>query len=156
MSVNDTSMTPDGLRALRDEVDRLETVARREMAARIKAARELGDLKENAEYHDAKHDQALLETKILRLRQRLGAAVAVEPAEGDVVAFGSTVRVLDEASGREATYTLVGAAEARPAEGRLSAESPIARALHGHRAGEQVSVATPSGARTLQIVSVGG
>jgi transcription elongation factor GreA len=150
-----TAMTPDGLRALRDEVGRLETVVRREMAARIKAARELGDLKENAEYHDAKHDQALLEMKILRLRGQLGAAVAVEPAGGDVVSFGSTVRVLDETSGREATYTFVGTAEASPGEGRLSAESPIARALHGHRAGEQVSVATPSGARTLQIVSVG-
>src|SRR5580700_2021900 len=101
-------MTPEGLRTLRDEVEHLETVARREMADRIKSARELGDLKENAEYHDAKHDQALLETKILRLRQRLNAAVAVEPEVSDVVGFGSTVRVRDESSGNEATYTFVG------------------------------------------------
>jgi transcription elongation factor GreA len=148
-------MTPEGLRTLRDEVEHLETVARREMADRIKSARELGDLKENAEYHDAKHDQALLETKILRLRQRLNAAVAVEPEVSDVVGFGSTVRVRDESSGNEATYTFVGAAESRPAEGRLSAESPIARALQGHRAGDDVSLSTPSGARTLRIVSVG-
>ncbi|MGI8921099.1 MAG: transcription elongation factor GreA [Solirubrobacteraceae bacterium] len=148
-------MTPDGLHALRREVEHLETAARREMAARIKAARELGDLKENAEYHDAKHDQAMLETKIRRLRRQLNAAVAVEPQEGDIVGFGSTVRVLDETSGREATYTFVGSAEARPGEGRLSADSPIGQALAGRRAGDRVSVSTPGGERAMRIVAVG-
>jgi transcription elongation factor GreA len=148
-------ITPEGLAALRDEIEDLETRGRAEMAVRIKAARELGDLKENAEYHIAKDDQAHLETKILRLNQRLRAARVVERSvSADVVAFGSTVTVVDEASGRELEFTLVGATEADLKTGRLSAESPVARALVGARAGETVTVETPGGQRSYSVKRV--
>jgi transcription elongation factor GreA len=150
-------ITPEGLAALRDEIEDLETRGRAEMAVRIKAARELGDLKENAEYHIAKDDQAHLETKILRLNQRLRAARVVERSESeDVVAFGSTVAVVDDASGRELEFTLVGATEADLKTGRLSAESPVARALVGARAGDTVTVETPGGRRSYSVKRVGG
>jgi transcription elongation factor GreA len=149
-------ITPEGLAALRDEIEDLETRGRAEMAVRIKAARELGDLKENAEYHIAKDDQAHLETKILRLNQRLRAARVVERSEAsDVVAFGSKVAVVDEASGREHEFTLVGPTEADLKTGRLSSESPVARALVGARAGDTVTVETPGGRRSYSVKRVG-
>jgi|SRR3954449_12784470 transcription elongation factor GreA len=145
-------ITAEGLSALRAEIEDLETRARAEMAERIKAARELGDLKENAEYHIAKDDQAHLETKIQRLSQRLRAARVVERSEAtDVVAFGSTVGVVDESSGRALEFTLVGPTEADLKSGRLSAESPVARALVGARAGDVVSVETPGGQRRYRV-----
>lgn len=151
------AITQEGLDALRAELEELETVARAEIAARIKTAREWGDLKENAEYHSAKEDQAHLETRIKRLQERLRGAKVVEADAGadGVVAFGTTVAVRDEASGREATYTLVGAAEASARDGRLSIESPVAEALLGTRAGDAVTVETPGGARTFQVLRVG-
>src|SRR5438309_2818651 len=131
-------VTPEGLTALKAELYELETEGRREMAARILAARELGDLKENAEYHIAKEDQAHLETRILRLQQRLREArvVEVSAGAGDEVVFGGTVTVTDEESGREATYTIVGPTEADMPSGKLSAESPVAQALLGGKPGE--------------------
>ena len=145
-------ITPDGLKALEAEVEELQTAGRQEMAKRILAARELGDLKENAEYHIAKDDQAHLETKIKRLRQRLRNAVVVEPDAGEAgLAFGRTARVLDEASGKVQAWTIVGATEANLAEGRLSAESPVAQALLGHSAGDAVEVETPGGTRRYRI-----
>jgi transcription elongation factor GreA len=145
-------ITAEGLAALRAEIEDLETRARAEMAERIKAARELGDLKENAEYHIAKDDQAHLETKIQRLSQRLRAARVVERSGAtDVVAFGSTVGVVDESSGRALEFTLVGPTEADLKSGRLSAESPVARALVGARAGDVVSVETPGGQRRYRV-----
>ncbi len=148
-------ITPEGLEALRAEIADLESRGRNEMAERIKAARELGDLKENAEYHIAKDDQAHLETKILRLNQRMRAARVAERHEGaDIVEFGSTVGVVDEASGRELEFTLVGPTEADLKLGRLSAESPVARALVGSRAGDTVSVETPGGQRRYVVKRV--
>jgi transcription elongation factor GreA len=150
------AITAEGLRELRAELERLEGPARREIAARIQAARELGDLKENAEYHIAKEDQAHLETRIRRLTQRLRNAVVVEGGGGgDEVAFGTTVHVVDEATGRPATYRLVGVTEADLRAGRLSVESPVARALMGRRAGDIVDVQTPGGARALRIERLG-
>jgi transcription elongation factor GreA len=149
-------ITSEGLAALREEIADLESRGRAEMAVRIKAARELGDLKENAEYHIAKDDQAHLETKILRLNQRLRAARVVARSESeDVVAFGSTVIVVDDASGRELEFTLVGPTEADLKTGRLSAESPVARALVGARAGDTVTVETPGGQRSYSVKRVG-
>jgi len=147
------AISQEGLDALRAELEQLETVARAEIAARIKTAREWGDLKENAEYHSAKEDQAHLETRILRLQDRLrGAKVVEADATPDgVVGFGSTVEVRDDASGRVATYTLVGAAEASASDGRLSIESPVARALLGAREGDAVTVQTPAGARVFHV-----
>src|SRR5688572_679831 len=120
-------MTREDFDALETETRHLETASRSEIAERIKTAREWGDLKENAEYHDAKNDQAMLETKILRLRTRLlHAEIRSGEPTGDAVEFGSTVSVVDEASGREASYTLVAPMNADAANGKLSVDSPVA------------------------------
>jgi len=146
-------MTAGDMAKLKADVERLETVDRPEMAERIKAARELGDLKENAEYHDAKDAQAILETKILRLRDQLRRAEVIEAERGsDKVAFGSRVRLVD--GGRELDYTLVSAVDADAAAGRLSVESPVAQALLGARRGDVVELQTPRGRRRLEIVSI--
>jgi transcription elongation factor GreA len=148
-------ITAEGLVALREEIQRLETDGRAEMAERIKAARELGDLKENAEYHIAKEDQAHLETKIQRLNQRLRAARVVDENNAPgVVGFGSTVAVVDEATGRAMDLMLVGPTEADLKSGRLSFESPVAQALVGARAGDTVTVATPGGERRYRVERV--
>jgi transcription elongation factor GreA len=149
-------MTKEGLAALQSELEQLETVARREIAERIKTAREWGDLKENSEYHDAKNDQAHLETKILRIREQLLAAEIREvETQTEVVGFGSKVEVEDTGSGRRQSYTLVSAPEAAPAEGKLSIDSPVGKALVGARVGDERSVETPRGARTLKILTIG-
>jgi len=146
------AITAAGLEVLRAELADLETVGRRAMAERILAARELGDLKENAEYHIAKDDQAHLETKILRLRTRLRNAVVVEADDdGATLACGRSAEVLDEESGRLHTWTIVGPTEADLAQGKLSSESPVARALMGRAPGEAVSVKTPRGTRSYRV-----
>jgi len=153
MSDERVLMTREDMQSLEAEVERLETVDRAEMAERIKAARELGDLKENAEYHDAKDAQAVLETKILRLRDQLRRAEIVEAEAGsDTIAFGSRVRLRDGA--RELDYTVVSAVDADAAQGRLSVESPVAKALLGARAGQTVEMQTPKGVRRLEVVSI--
>jgi transcription elongation factor GreA len=150
------AITAAGLEALRQELEQLETVARAEIVDRIRTAREWGDLKENAEYHSAKNDQGLLERRITMLTEKLREAVVVEATDGgDTVAFGSTVHVVDETSGRPATYTLVGSTEADAAAGKLSADSPVGRALVGARAGDVVKVTTPRGARPMRVVKIG-
>jgi transcription elongation factor GreA len=146
------AITAEGLRALEAEIRELETNGRLAMSERIKAARELGDLKENAEYHIAKDDQAHLETKIKRLRARLQAAKVVEADEGDAVfGFGRTADVLDETTGKVHTWTIVGPTEAEITAGRLSAESPVAQALLGRAPGDRVEVQTPRGTRAYVI-----
>ena len=150
-------MTAAGLQTLNAELATLEGDGRREMAERIKTAREWGDLKENSEYHDAKNEQAHLETKIARLREKIAAAVIVEEAPraaGGLVGFGSSVLVRDQ-DGVEQTWRIVSSHDASPAEGRLSAESPVAVALLGRAPGEKTSVALPKGRRELTILSVG-
>ena len=154
MSDERVLMTQDDLSNVKAEVERLETVDRAEMAERIKAARELGDLKENAEYHDAKDAQAILETRIQRLRDQLRRAEIVEAESGsETVTFGSRVRLAE--GGRELDYTLVSAVDADAAQGRLSVESPVAKALLGARKGDTVEIRTPKGSRRLEVVSIG-
>jgi transcription elongation factor GreA len=149
-------ITAEGLAALQAELQNLETVARREIAERIKTAREWGDLKENSEYHDAKNDQAHLETKILRIREQLLAAEVREvETQTEVVGFGSKVEVEDTGSGRKQSYTLVSAPEAAPGDGKLSIDSPVGKALVGARVGDERTLETPRGARTLKIVTIG-
>jgi transcription elongation factor GreA len=148
-------ITAEGLRALKAELEELEGPARREIAERIKTAREWGDLKENSEYHDAKNDQAFLETKIARLTERLRNAQVVAPPEaGGAAGVGSSVELRDEDAGRTVTYKIVGATEADLAAGRLSAESPVARAILGRREGDAIKVATPRGERRYTVVAV--
>lgn len=149
------AITAEGLTQLKAELAELEGPARRDVAARILAARAHGDLSENAEYHAAKDDQAHLETKIQRLIERLRNATVVEVVEGaDAVTFGATVDVLDVASGKTTTYTIVGPTEADLKTGRLSAESPVAQAILGAEQGQTVQVATPTGARDLRIARI--
>ena len=148
--------TAEALEAMEAELAALEGDGRREIAGRIKTAREWGDLKENSEYHDAKNEQAHLETKIARLREKISGAVIVEdaPAAADgVVGFGSTVVVRDE-SGAEQTWRIVSSHDSAPREGRVSAESPMAIALLGRAPGEQTAVTLPKGKRTLTVVRV--
>jgi transcription elongation factor GreA len=147
-------ITAEGLEVLKAELEELEGPGRREIAERIKTAREWGDLKENSEYHDAKNEQAHLETKIARLREKITTAVLVvdqSPADGQV-SFGSTVVVADQ-DGVHHTWRIVSSHDASPADGRLSADSPVARALLGRRAGERASVALPRGERVLTVLT---
>jgi transcription elongation factor GreA len=149
-------MTAEAQQALQAELEQLETVARKEIADRIKTAREWGDLKENSEYHDAKNDQAHLETKILRIREQLlNSEVREVSAQTEVVAFGSSVGVEDGKTGKQTAYTLVSPSEAAPAEGKISIDSPVAKALTGGRVGDTIKIETPRGARELKIVSIG-
>src|SRR6478735_10297362 len=145
-------ITAAGIEELKAELEHLEGPARQEMARRIKVAREEGDLKENAEYHVAKEDQAHMETRIKRLQERLHNAVVVDADSGsDVFAFGRTAEVLDEAKGETNAWTLVGSTKANLAEGRLSAESPIGRALLNAKIGKPIKIETPRGSRTFVV-----
>jgi transcription elongation factor GreA len=148
-------MTPESYKALQEEVERLETEARREIADRIKTAREWGDLKENAEYHDAKNSQAHLETRIRNLRDKLLRADVQEggPPAG-VIALGSRVTVKDQNSGRQDVFEIVPATQAKPSDGKLSAEAPMARALLGAKEGDTVRLNTPRGERKIEVVAL--
>ncbi len=149
-------ITQEGLEELKAELAELEGPARKAMAARIKVAREEGDLKENAEYHVAKEDQAHMETRIKRLQERLRNAVVVEVSsiDSDTFTFGRTAEVLDESKGETNAWTLVGSTEANLAEGRLSAESPIGRALMDAKVGSTVTVETPKGNRSFKVLGL--
>jgi transcription elongation factor GreA len=149
----DEPITKAGLAALKAEIAELETVGRREIAARILTARGHGDLSENAEYHAAKEDQAHLETRIRRLRQRWLKAVVVDVAEGaeGTFSFGRCAEVRDEGTGELHAWTIVGRAEADSAHGKLSAESPVGKALLDRAVGDTIEVATPRGKRRLTI-----
>ena len=146
------AITAEGLEALKAEVARLEGEERETMAARLKTARELGDLKENAEYHIAKEDQAHLETRIRDLKERLANAVVTEGtgSSADTFSFGTTAEVTDS-EGRTHTWKLVGSTEADLAAGLISAESPIGMALRDPKVGDDVAVETPAGTRSYRI-----
>ena len=150
-------ITQDGLEKLKAEIEHLSTTRRREVAARIKEAREFGDIAENAEYDDAKNEQALLEQRIAQLEERLRRATVVD--EGDVdtstVGVGVLVHVKDQKSGDSKKFHIVGSAEANATEGKLSNESPIGRALLGHKRGEVVTVDAPRGPKKkLKITKI--
>ena len=151
----DVILTPEGLTNLKAELDHLSTTRRREVAARIKEAREFGDISENAEYDDAKNEQAMLEARIAQLEDKLRSATVINAADmsNDVVRVGSIVNVTDEA-GKPNQYTIVGSAEAKPAEKKLSNESPVGKALMGRKAGDEVVFATPKGERRLTITEI--
>jgi transcription elongation factor GreA len=149
------AITREGLQQLKTELEELEGEGRRQIAQRINVARAHGDLSENAEYHAAKEDQAHLETRIQRLLARLRSARVVEaPTGGDVVHFGSTVTFVDETSGKEQTFTIVGTTEQDLKAGKLSSESPIARALIGAKVGAVVQVDTPGGKRDMRVTKL--
>ncbi|MGC9221415.1 MAG: GreA/GreB family elongation factor [Solirubrobacteraceae bacterium] len=148
-------MTAAELQRLRAELSDLETGGRAQMAARIKTAREWGDLKENGEYHAAKEAQAHLETKILKLREQVRAAVVVERTGAvEEVRNGTTVEVTDLGKDLTQTFRIVPPNEANPKEGLLSAASPVAQALIGRRVGDEVDIPIPAGVRRLRVDSV--
>lgn len=134
----------------------LKTQKRREVAERIKAARELGDISENSEYDDAKNEQAFIEGRIAALEKTLRRArvVSSDEAQDGAVVLGSRVRVRDLDLGEEMEYRVVGSAEADPSNNRISNESPVGKALMGHREGEIVSVKVPDGTIQLEILKV--
>jgi transcription elongation factor GreA len=152
----DVILTPEGLQKLKDEIEELSTVKRREVAERIKEAREFGDISENSEYDDAKNEQAMLETRIASLEDKLRAAQVIDASSlsSDIVRVGSIVDVKDEDNGKNQTYTIVGSTEADPANHRLSNESPVGKALIGHKKGDTVKVPAPKGERKLKIVKI--
>ena len=156
----DVLLTPEGLEKLKAELEELTTAKRREVAERIKDAREYGDISENSEYDDAKNEQAMLEARILSLEEKLRSATVVEAKDitTDAVGVGTAVKVKDTDSGKSVTYTIVGSTEANPAEKKLSNESPVARALMGQKKGDKVSVSLPNGAKrelTIQKIEIG-
>lgn len=148
-------MTAVAHQQLRADIAELEREGRREIADRIGIARDWGDLKENAEYHAAKEEAAMLEVKIARMRHLLRTAEIVEVAEGEQPAgMGSTVTYRDERTGKEMSFTLVSGVEGRPGGGFLSIDSPVGRALAGSSPGESRTIETPSGTRTMRIVAI--
>ncbi|HXF81255.1 MAG TPA: transcription elongation factor GreA [bacterium] len=151
-----TILTPEGLRKLEEELEHLKTVKRKEIAERIKASKEFGDISENAEYEDAKNEQAFIEGRILQLDQILRTARVVDNhnAPADMITVGATVLVKDLASGEEIRYTIVGSAEADPDQDRISNESPVGRALLGRRAGETVDVTVPAGKLRYRVLKI--
>jgi len=155
MDEKETLLTPDGLRKLEEELEFLKTVKRKEVAERIKQAKEFGDLAENSEYEDAKNEQAFMEGRILTVEAMLRSAKVIDnhDVRSDVVTVGATVRLEDEA-GEELTYTIVGSPEADPLHDRISNESPVGNALLGKRKGQTVTVKAPGGTIRYTIKAI--
>ena len=150
-------ITQEGLEKLREELAYLTTAKRREVAERIKEAREFGDIMENSEYDDAKNEQALLEQRIAQLEERVRRATVVDEnhVNTDFVSVGVLVHVKDQKSGDSRKFQIVGSAEADPAVSKLSNESPIGKALVGHKRGDVVSVEVPRGPKKkLKITKI--
>jgi transcription elongation factor GreA len=153
----DVILTPEGLEKLKLEIEELQTTKRREVAERIKEAREFGDISENSEYDDAKNEQAMLEARIAQLEEKLRSATVVDASElgADVVRVGTKVHVKDQGSGKSLQYVIVGSTEADPGANRLSNESPVGKALLNHKRNEVVTVHLPNGkTRDLKITKI--
>jgi transcription elongation factor GreA len=152
-----TFLTKEGYQKLADELEYLRTTKRLEVANRLHEAMEGGELIENAEYEAAKNEQAFVEGRILELEMILASARVIDEKEkknhGDVVQVGSTVTIREDEGGPE-KYTIVGAAEANPREGKISNESPIGKAILNHHAGEEVNIEAPGGTFKVKIVKV--
>ncbi|OGO26551.1 MAG: transcription elongation factor GreA [Chloroflexi bacterium RBG_16_52_11] len=149
-------LTSEGAVRLKAELEQLKGPGREEMAKRLRAAIQMGDLSENADYHKAKEDQGFLEGRIMELEYLLQhATIVAEIGNGDreIVEVGARVTVIEEGYPPE-TYFLVGAQEADPRNGKISNESPIGRALLGHRIGDQVAAETPNGIISLTITGL--
>ena len=153
----DTLLTPEGLEDLKAKIKHLQVDRRREVAGRIKEAREFGDIAENSEYDDAKNEQAMLEKQIADLEEKLRNARVInrKDVDTDVVGVGVAVHVKDQKTDKSIKYQLVGSAEADPREHKLSNESPVGKALLGHKRGDTVTVPVPRGpARKLKITKI--
>jgi transcription elongation factor GreA len=151
-----SEITPEGLKKLEEEIEYLSTVRRREVAERIREARDFGDISENAEYDDAKNEQAQLEAQIVQLEERLRRSKVVEdaPDKGEV-AFGSIVHIKDQDSGDSKKFQIVGSTEADLSQGKLSSESPIGAALIGGKVNQIVTIPAPRGPeKTFKITKI--
>lgn len=149
---NDLYITPEGLQQLKDELLNLKTTRREEVAYKLEVAIKQGDLKENADYHDAKEEQGFIEARIRQLEDMVHRAKLIQAVgPSHVVRVGSTVTVAEDGMDEMETYTIVGATEADPMKGRISNESPIGRALLGAKKGQTVSAMTPAGQITFTI-----
>ncbi|OGK94189.1 MAG: transcription elongation factor GreA [Candidatus Rokubacteria bacterium RBG_16_73_20] len=152
MSVQRTPMTRQGFEKLRDELDRLKRVERPAITRAIGEARAHGDLSENAEYHAAREKQSFIEGRIAELETKVGAAEVIEPpTSGDRITFGSSVLLEDE-TGKEVRYQIVGSDEVEPARGRISVLAPLARTLIGKSVGDTVTAQLPGGRKTFEIL----
>jgi transcription elongation factor GreA len=153
MMTNDVHITPEGLEAVRKELD--ELVNRRPgITAKIKAARELGDLSENFEYHAAKNEQGFMEARIKELDSIVKNHVLIETKKSTgIISMGSTVRFQEDGEGEE-KYRIVGPAEADPKAGRVSYESALGKAMIGHKVGDEVDISTPNGSYRVRIVGI--
>jgi transcription elongation factor GreA len=154
--VKDVLLTPEGYEKLKQEIEYLRGDRRREVADRIRVAREFGDIAENAEYDDAKNEQAMLEHKIAQLEERLLNAKVIDAADVDtsVVSIGSIVRLRDVDAKETFEYHIVGSAEANPSASKLSNESPVGKAIMGHKKGETVEVTAPRGSLKFKILDI--
>jgi transcription elongation factor GreA len=154
--VKEVILTEEGYEKLKEEIRYLSTEKRREVAERIRTAREFGDIAENAEYDDAKNEQAMLEHRIAQLQERLTNARVIEADEvtTEAVSVGSKVRLKDMDANRTVEYQIVGSAEANPSEQKLSNESPVGRAIIGRKKGEVVEVAAPRGSLKYKIMDI--
>ncbi|MFH1375784.1 MAG: transcription elongation factor GreA [Patescibacteria group bacterium] len=152
-----TFVTREGLRRLKEELEQLETIKRKEVAQRLKEAISFGDLSENSEYEDAKNEQALVENRIAELRRKIKTAkiITEKKSSGKLVKIGSTVKIQNLTDRDEAaTYTIVGATEANPAEAKISNESPIGAAIIDQEQGAEVTVQAPAGELKYKIVKI--
>src|SRR5262245_4868510 len=149
-------MTVEGFQMIEAELHRLKAVERPRIIQQISDAREHGDLSENAEYHAAKEAQGLNEARVAELEDKVGRAEVIDPSKlsGSTVKFGATVTLSDEDSGDKVKYKIVGEHEANVREGKISVNSPIARALIGKSKGDSAEVTTPRGARSYEILKV--
>jgi transcription elongation factor GreA len=149
-------LTPEGYEKLKHEIEYLRNEKRREVAERIRVAREFGDIAENAEYDDAKNEQAMVEHKIAQLEERLLSARVITKKEisKDTVSVGSKVRLRDMGANKTFEYHIVGSAEANPSEYKLSNESPVGKAIIGHKKGDVVEVSAPRGALKFKILAI--
>lgn len=156
MGEKEVILTLDGLKKLETELEQLKSVKRREVAERIKQAIEFGDISENSEYEDAKNEQAFIEGRILTLEKMLRNARIIDDVDikTDIVSVGATVLLKDIEFDEEIEYTIVGSAEADPAENKISNESPVGRAILGQTMGSIVEVNVPAGVLKYQIMNI--
>lgn len=148
-------LTPQGMEKIEKELDHLKSVKRKEIASRIKAAISFGDISENSEYEDAKNEQAFVEGRIATLEKWLrNATLLKREAANDKVCLGDTVKLVDPENGEEFEYTIVGTAEADPAENKISNESPVGRAILGHKVGKVITVKVPAGNIKFKIKEI--
>ncbi len=149
-------LTPEGFQRLKEEVDYLSTVKRDEVAERIRAARDFGDISENSEYDDAKNEQAMLEARIYALEEKIRSAIVIDAATvtTDAVGIGTKVTLQDMQAGDVVQYAIVGSAEADPSSFKLSNESPVGRAIIGHKPGDKVTVAVPQGSKKFKVLAI--